>query len=84
MDVQDIVKGNGCVKDATRDQLLVLSFNLPPFPFPLKTAAGRSPEANILLPRLEGEQCHIQAGTFSNGQSTGLSIQMYRSTPLFW
>ena len=75
MDVWDLVKGNGCVKDVTRDQLLVLSFNLPPFLFPFTTAAGRSPAANILPPKSEGEQYPIQEGTFSNAQSAGLSIQ---------
>lgn len=82
MDVWDLVKGNDCVKGATRDKLFVLSFNLPPFPFPLTTAAGRSPATNILPPKLEGEQYHIQEDTFSNAQSTGLSIQAYRFIPL--
>ena len=63
---------------------MVLSFNLPPFPFLLKSAAGRSPAANILPPKLEGEQYHLQEGTFSNAQSTGLSIQVYRFIPLLW
>lgn len=84
MDVWDVVKRNGYVKDATRDELVVLSFNLPPFPFPLKTAASRSPAANILPPKLEGEQHHIQEGTFSTLQSTGLSIQVYMFIPLLW
>lgn len=84
MDVWDLVKGNGCVKDATRDKLLVLSFNLHPFPFLLKTAAGRSPAANILPPKVEGEQYHIQEGTFSNAQSIDLSVQICRFIPLLW
>lgn len=59
MDVWDVVKGNGCVKDATREELLVLSFNLPPFLLPLKTAA-RSHLQPIFSPQTgEGAISHL-------------------------
>lgn len=52
------------MKDATRDELLVLSFNLPAFP--LETAAGRSPAANILPHKLEGKQYLIKEDRVSS------------------
>lgn len=52
MDVWYFAKGDGCVKDATGDELLGLSFNLPPFPFPLN-----------LLPAVTCRRCSAsQAG----------------------
>lgn len=63
MDGWDPVMGNGGVKDSIWGKILVLSFHILPFSFPLITGV-------ILLPRMEGEQYHIQGGTFGNAHST--------------
>lgn len=70
MDVWDSVMGNGGVKDSMWGKILVLSFNILPFSFSLITGASKTPAGSILLPRMEGEQYHIQGGRFGNAHST--------------